>query len=121
MQLTETHKRVLEDFQDGEVELWSIVWEVNGGGYGPAELPGWVRTTTLRIIRDLAEAGYIEGGHMEQTQPEVWAFKPLSLSVDGLMGYIEDLWDYLGRAPNIGDGCWFQATPSGKNAIAENQ
>jgi hypothetical protein len=115
MELQDIHKAILAECAYDDVGLWAIVWDVNQGPYGSeARLPEWVRQKTIETIRDLLQSGLIEAGN-----PNGPKFQSVSSSVDETIAYIEREWDRLGRAPNIGDVCWFRATPAGEQLAHE--
>lgn len=109
MKLQKIHKLILVECTQDNVGLWSIIWKVNQGGYAyTSKLPARIRLRTIEIIRDLLQDHLVEAGNLSGSK-----FHPLTLSVDETIAYIEQEWDKLGRTPNIGDICWFRATPAG--------
>ena|SRR5215208_2517753 len=140
MELTDLHKEIVIECANDDVDLWSILWRINGGGYSVnVPLAKGVREKAIEIIRDLLESGLIEGGfpqlpeHIEKRLRELQAQKPrqnneifelirdnpptwepLNYSVSDTIEYIQCEWDSLDQDPNIGDIVWFRATHDGE-------
>ena len=75
------------------------------------------RALTLKLIRELLDAGYIQAGDLPGGG-ERW--KPLSLSVGETLDRIEKEWDKLGNERNhLVDIVWFLSTTEGERALAD--
>jgi hypothetical protein len=58
----------------------------------------------------------IEAGNFEVGESDKYIFIPMRLPANEKIDFIQKEWDELGKTPNIGDVCWFRATPAGKNS-----
>ena len=115
MELEEILKSVLAECAYDDMGLWSIIFRVNGGAYAwYSTLPDRVRWETMKIVNDLLSNELIEAGN-----PKGPTFVRFSLSVQEIIDYIESEWDKLGRTPDVGEICWFRATPTGKKLADE--
>jgi hypothetical protein len=114
MELQEIHKEILDLCNDDDTGLWLIIKRVAKDAYSLNNLPVWVRLKTIEVLSDLLGNGLIEAGY-----PNGPKFRPISLSADEAIAYIQQEWDKLERVPNIGDICWFRATSSGEH-LAED-
>ncbi len=64
MKLTDLHKSIIIECAHDDVGLWSILRQINGGGYSRnAPLAKGVREKAIEIIRELLENGFIEAGY----------------------------------------------------------
>lgn len=114
MELQEMHKEILGLCADDDTGLWLIIKRVSKDAYSISSVPDWVRQKTLTLIRDLLQGQLIEAGN-----PNGPKFQSLFSSVPETITYIETEWDKLGKTPNIGDICWFRATPAGEQLARE--
>ncbi len=119
MELEDIHKKLLADCAYDDMGLWVVVSYVSDDAFSDDSMPEWVRQKTLEVIRFLLQKGLIEAGNFEHEDSGGYRFQPMLLPVDKVINYIEREWDELGRAPNIGDICWFRATPAGKKLAGE--
>jgi len=116
MNLPVIHKEILKLCADDDTGLWLIIKRVAEDAYSIVSVPDWVRQKTMEVIRDLLENELIVAGN-----PNGPKFQPLFSSVPETMTYIEQEWAKLGKTPNIGDVCWFRATPPGEQLASELQ
>ena len=115
MELREIHKSVLAECAHDDVGLWSVIVRVYGQSYARHSiLPDAVRRETISIVNDLLSEGLIEAGN-----PNGLEFMRFSWSVSGIIDYIENEWNRLARTPDVGEVCWFRATPNGKKLANE--
>jgi hypothetical protein len=115
MKLQEIHESVLAECVYDDVGLWSIIVRVHGESYAwHSTLPDPVRQETIQIVNDLLSEELIEVGN-----PNGPEFVRFSWSVPELIDYIESEWNKLGRTPDVGEICWFRATPKGKKLANE--
>ena len=114
MELSETHKEILRLSADDDTGLWLIIKRVAKDAYSTTSTPKWVRRKVIEVIRDLLDNQLIEAGN-----PNGPNFQPLFSTTNEIIRYIEQEWDGLGRTPNIGDVCWFRATPAGEKLDQE--
>ncbi|HNM61199.1 MAG TPA: hypothetical protein PKL51_08630 [Nitrospira sp.] len=77
-----------------------------------------IQAHALEIIRDLIEAGYIMAGDVDFG---LGKFRQWNLSVDKIIGRIEQEWIELGRDPTICEIVWFVSTTEGDYAFASGQ
>ncbi len=114
MELQDIHKKILALCAYDYTGLWLVITRVNKDAYSLDKLPEWVHQKTIEVIRYLLQSGLIETGNFEAEDSGGFKFQPIPLPIDEVIKYIEREWDELGRTPNIGDVCWFRATPIGK-------
>ena len=111
MNLQDIHKEILTLCVDDYTGLWLVVRSISKDAYPLDAMPKWVRQQAIQVIEDLLRAGLIEAGNFE---PKSFEFQTITLTTDETINYIQHQWDELGRAPTIGDVCWFQATAAGE-------
>ena len=87
-----------------------------GGAY-PAIAKQEARALTLKLIRELLDAGYIQAGDLPGVG-ERW--NPWSLSMGEILDRIEKEWDKLGNErDHLVDIVWFLSTTAGEGALAD--
>ena len=111
MKLQNIHQEILMLCADDYTGLWLVVRTISKDAYPLDAMPDWVRQQALKVIKDLLQTELVEVGNFEA---ESFKFQPLLLSAEETISYIQREWDELGRAPTIGDICWFRATPAGE-------
>lgn len=115
MELQEIHKSVLAECAYDDVGLWSIIVHVYGESYARRSiLPDQVRRETIKVVNDLLSEELVEAGN-----PNGPEFVRFSWSMAEIIDHIESEWDRLGRTPDVGEICWFRATPKGKKLVNE--
>jgi hypothetical protein len=107
-------KEILYLCSDDETELWLIINRVSKYSYNATIDSKLVREKTIEIIRKFLTDDLIEVGN-----PNELSFEKLLLSVDETIAYIEEEWNKLSKTPNLGDICWFRATPKGEQVAHE--
>jgi len=111
MKIKKIYKYLLDYCSTDYMGLWVIVWNVTHAhtSQNPREI---VQKKTLKVIEEMLKNGWIEIGVLILHDAEV-NFQPLKLSVKEAINYINSEWELLGREPDIGEVCWFRATPAG--------
>ncbi len=98
---------LIEDTHHDFVGLWVIPKWIES--IAPATEPEAVKSTTIRLVRELLEEGLIRAGYPSDTGDE---FVQWSVPVQQVLDHINAEWSRLGRHPNIGEVVWFDvATP----------
>jgi len=64
------------------------------------------------VIRKMFESGWIVIGQPVRKDGQI-IFQLFSMTFDDAITFIESEWIILGRLPNLGEICWFTATPLG--------
>ncbi len=77
-----------------------------------------IRAHALEIIRDLLEAGYIMAGDVDFGSGK---FTQWNLTVDKIIGRIEQEWIVLGRDPTMWEIVCFVSTTEGHYAFTSGQ
>lgn len=119
MDLSAKHKEILGECAYDHVGLWSVIRTIDDNAYWEGLLPASVRSEVMQLIRDLLEHGLIEAGNFAPDREAQAGWLPISGSTDTVIAAIARAWDELDRTPNIGDVCWFTATPAGKKLAEE--
>lgn len=119
MDIQDTHKEILELCIGDGVGFWLILKRISKDTYALDSVPEWVRQKTMTVIKDLMQSRLIEAGHFDPDDTGGFRFRPILLSVDEVIKYIEQEWDRLEKTPNIGDVCWFRLTLAGKQLTSE--
>jgi len=114
MVLEELEKEILALCADDDTELWLIIKRISKDSYSFTTIPETDRQKTMTVLRRLLENNIVNAGFLQGSNFEI-----LSLSVDETIAYIEAEWDKLGKTPNMGDICWFRATPKGEKLAHE--
>ncbi|MBN1372281.1 MAG: hypothetical protein JW987_10115 [Anaerolineaceae bacterium] len=117
MVIEEIHKGLLGYCAHDDMGLWIIPRRITNSDT-IKEKPEIVRRKSLEIIKEMLENGWIEIGIMVSRNNEI-TFQPLPMSTNKAMEFIDSEWVKLGRMPDIGEICWFRATPVGKK-LAED-
>ncbi|WP_447976869.1 hypothetical protein [Candidatus Nitrospira bockiana] len=77
------------------------------------------RALTLKLIKELLQAGYIQAGDLPGVG-EQW--KPWALNVDEIVERIDREWEKLGKErEDLVDIVWFVSTVEGDRALAEDK
>jgi hypothetical protein len=111
MELNQLQKTLLEDSTYDDMGLWVVIWEITKA-YTTKDPPEIIRREAIGVIREMLRNGWIVIGTPINKDGEV-VFQLFHMSVDRAIEFIEREWDKLDRFPNIGEVCWFRATPAG--------
>jgi hypothetical protein len=114
MDLDDVQKELLAECAHDHVGLWKVVKRVGGENYWMKPLPTSIRERTIKVISDLLQSGWIEVGTYVGDKERGWEWNPMQGPDSAILDFIETEWDKLGETPNLGDVCWFTATPAGK-------
>ncbi|HET9909552.1 MAG TPA: hypothetical protein VFQ23_23090 [Anaerolineales bacterium] len=114
MKLQNIEKEILGLCVDDDTGFWLIIKRIAKDSYSIVSVPESVRKKTMEVIRHLLQNQLIVAGN-----PNGPKFRACSLSTPDLIAYIVQEWDKLGSTPNIGDICWFRATPAGEKLARE--
>ena len=117
MELSELQKGLLSYSSIDDMGLWIIPWRITNSGV-TKESNESVRNQSITEIRYMLENGWLAIGTPIDKDGKV-VFQLFSLSVDEAIAFIEREWNKLGRLPNIGEICWFRATPKGRQLAIE--
>jgi hypothetical protein len=101
-----------EDFV-GIWEVFKQVREVMGVADRAA-----AKDETLRIVRELLEAGLIVAGFPIDLGPD---FAPWQLPTDEAISWMRKAWDRLKEDPFTGDICWFITTDKGREWVKNRE
>ena len=111
MELSELQKALLEDSTHDDMGLWVVIWEITKA-FTTKDPPDLTRRKAINVIKEMLQNGLIVIGKPIDKDSEV-VFQLFPMSVDEAIDYIENEWNKLGRFPNLGEICWFRATPAG--------
>lgn len=117
MELSELQKGLLSYSALDDMGLWIIPWRITNSGV-TYESNESARSQTITVIRNMLENGWLAVGMPIDKDGKV-VFQMFSMSVDEAITFIESEWDKLGRLPDIGEVCWFRATPAGMQLAIE--
>jgi len=112
MELSELQKKLLGDSAYDDMGLWVVIWEITEG-LTTNDSTEIIQRKTIDVIKEMLCNGWIVIGMPINKDSEV-IFQLFPMSVDEAIKYIEKEWDKLSRLPNLGEICWFRATPAGK-------
>ena len=117
MELSELQKGLLSYSSQDDMGLWLIPWRITNSGTTD-ESHEITRDKSLQIIRIMLENGWLVVGMPININGKV-IFQLFPMSVDEAIDYVENEWNKLGRFPDMGEICWFRATPAGKQLANE--
>ena len=120
MELEQIHKDMLAECAHDEVAVGHLIWRLKGGGYELDDAEFVVpNPRLLSIIKTLLGHELIEAGVFQSGSCGDHEFAPERASAEVVVAHIERAWNELGRAPQIGEVCWFRATAKGKRLAIE--
>jgi len=98
---------LFREAEDDEVGLWRLVAAIrhNLGQTTEAD----IQATSLQVVEKLIERGV---DLVDYHEGRGWAKWP-EQSVEAKLARIQREWNALGRAPNLGDICWFTLRKNG--------
>lgn len=115
-------EEIKRDFLLEGLEDWVGLWE-----FGPSvryklgiEDLEEVKSASLELVRELVGDGLFVPG--ELVEKAKGGFRPWDLGPEDSIRAIEELWDDLGREPNLGDDApWFYRTEKGERVAQEHK
>jgi hypothetical protein len=117
MYLSELQKGLLGYSSQDDMGLWIISRRIYDSSSTDKSYYS-VRIETIKVIRMMLQNGWLVVGKPIEINGGI-IFQLYSLSVDEVIAFIENEWDKLDRLPDLGEICWFRATPAGKQLAIE--
>ncbi|CAN5677503.1 MAG: hypothetical protein M3494_17885 [Actinomycetota bacterium] len=107
-QISKAKADVLMEGLDDSIGIWEIAAVVRGELPRPDDRA--VRAASLEIVEDVLEEGLMRSGFPAREG----AFEVLRKTHRETLERVEREWDELYRAPDVGEGIWFDLTEKGE-------
>ncbi len=107
-------REFLEEALEDYVGLWQFPQEIRR--HSAPVNPQTIKDLSIRLVRELVGEGLFVPGELTENG----GFDPWPLSAQESITRIEQLWEDLGREPNLGDDApWFDLTKKGERVVLQ--